>query len=390
MDCSIIKLSDFAENNDLKAKKPLNLWNKDFDNKKVASYYLSIFNVYDKEKTKEEKLSSINKSTLSLHIAAYENSTAAANSDGFEEEGIKMKGKKSCLIKKCKNPKQIFVGSAAAFTNPFEFPRQQENQNNEPEVVQFKANQGLANPNLYESLPAGLNNAQPPPPPPAKAAAAAQPPPPQSPAPGNQLRARKQQNQNNPPQNNNNNNNQRGGGRGGRGRGGGVGGGKQNIKPQKRPSRPAAPQSPSPNVPKKPPPPVVPAPAPIGVGHGNNGKIEDEMKSGQQQQQQQLPLQKPQPQQHQQQQSSVQQKSDVSYHFAGVDREYQEDQTEDPAYDLNNDMEHNDIYAIRMARERGQRKKKEKYACLAIIVMVIFGAILTLTSGILIAVDLSS
>uniref|UniRef100_A0AC35FIG3 Uncharacterized protein n=1 Tax=Panagrolaimus sp. PS1159 TaxID=55785 RepID=A0AC35FIG3_9BILA len=103
------------------------------------------------------------------------------------------------------------------------------------------------------------------------------------------------------------------------------------------------------------------------------------MKSGQQQ-----PLQ-----QQQQQQSSLQQQSDVSFHFAGVDKEYQEDQTEDPAYDLHNDMEYNDVYAIRVARERRQRKKREQYACLSIIIMVCIGTILTLTSGILVAVDLS-
>uniref|UniRef100_A0AC34G283 Uncharacterized protein n=1 Tax=Panagrolaimus sp. ES5 TaxID=591445 RepID=A0AC34G283_9BILA len=127
------KASDFTH--DLKVKKNRNLWKK-CDSKKSPSDFLSIHH----EKPKEEKDSkSANNSTLSLHIAAYENSIEVSPKEFNEKENAK-----TSLIK----TKQIFTDSAPTIKHPFEFSRQQENQNNsKPEMMQFKASQRLLNPN---------------------------------------------------------------------------------------------------------------------------------------------------------------------------------------------------------------------------------------------------
>uniref|UniRef100_A0AC34GS99 PDZ domain-containing protein n=1 Tax=Panagrolaimus sp. ES5 TaxID=591445 RepID=A0AC34GS99_9BILA len=99
---------------------------KTFDN-------LAFFKNAEKENLIVEKDSSVNNSTLSLHIAAYENSS---DSDGKKEEerGSKIK----------KQLKEVFPGF---IQYRYDIPRQQENQKNESEMMQFKASQKLLDPN---------------------------------------------------------------------------------------------------------------------------------------------------------------------------------------------------------------------------------------------------
>uniref|UniRef100_A0AC34G7D8 Uncharacterized protein n=1 Tax=Panagrolaimus sp. ES5 TaxID=591445 RepID=A0AC34G7D8_9BILA len=110
---------------------------------------LSNFYSDEKDEIKLKKDSAIKNSTLSLHIEAYENSIENDDSVAAVEdknEGLKEFG----LIKKWKNVKQLFAfgsSSSSAIQSPFEFPRQQKNEETQPETMQFKASQKLLNPN---------------------------------------------------------------------------------------------------------------------------------------------------------------------------------------------------------------------------------------------------
>uniref|UniRef100_A0AC35G496 Uncharacterized protein n=1 Tax=Panagrolaimus sp. PS1159 TaxID=55785 RepID=A0AC35G496_9BILA len=89
-----------------------------------------------------------NKSTLSLHISAYENSiedTSAVRLDLFDDKISK---------------KKSFIVSSLTVQNPFEFLRQQESNEeaNKPEISQFKASQRLANPNVTTSTTNNVSN----------------------------------------------------------------------------------------------------------------------------------------------------------------------------------------------------------------------------------------
>uniref|UniRef100_A0AC35FPC8 DNA repair protein REV1 n=2 Tax=Panagrolaimus sp. PS1159 TaxID=55785 RepID=A0AC35FPC8_9BILA len=116
--------------------------NKSFSLNNLCST-LSITQKEEAEKhwKKNKRISnSTTKSTISLHIAAYENSN--------QSDTVKICEK----TEGSKEAKQTFIGSNIVFQNPFEFPRQQENNKNlNTEVSKFKASQKLRNPNASRS-----------------------------------------------------------------------------------------------------------------------------------------------------------------------------------------------------------------------------------------------
>uniref|UniRef100_A0A914YM39 Uncharacterized protein n=1 Tax=Panagrolaimus superbus TaxID=310955 RepID=A0A914YM39_9BILA len=98
-----------------------------------------------------KKSKSANNSTLSLHIAAYENSIEAIinDSEGCKKEEIQKRDK--TLIKGWGTSNHIIDSTSTIIQNPFEFPRQQENEVNRPELMGFSASQRLLNPNQTDA-----------------------------------------------------------------------------------------------------------------------------------------------------------------------------------------------------------------------------------------------
>uniref|UniRef100_A0AC34FUF2 Uncharacterized protein n=1 Tax=Panagrolaimus sp. ES5 TaxID=591445 RepID=A0AC34FUF2_9BILA len=106
-----------------------------------------------KENDDIKKVKGINNSTLSLNIAAYENSieSDAIDSEGIKGKSLKVKDAKTGLNKKWGISNHF--GSESIIHNPFEFPRQQDDQDGRPEMMQFRASKRLRNPNRMD-----LNN----------------------------------------------------------------------------------------------------------------------------------------------------------------------------------------------------------------------------------------
>uniref|UniRef100_A0A914R7T3 Uncharacterized protein n=1 Tax=Panagrolaimus davidi TaxID=227884 RepID=A0A914R7T3_9BILA len=108
--------TDFIVSDNYEGKKESQSWNKSFKTSTFPTFNED-HNDLKKRWKKENTLNTINKSTLSLHIAAYENPIA---SDLFGNENItRLKREKFGSIKKL-----CFTDSLKS-RNPFEFPRQQ-------------------------------------------------------------------------------------------------------------------------------------------------------------------------------------------------------------------------------------------------------------------------
>uniref|UniRef100_A0AC35FJA7 Uncharacterized protein n=1 Tax=Panagrolaimus sp. PS1159 TaxID=55785 RepID=A0AC35FJA7_9BILA len=147
------KYFDLTVSDNSEGKRKLQDWNKS------SSLCLNSLKVNDKtEKDETEKRwkqrsstsNATNNITLSLHIAAYENSIETAASDSsFVSKVDELKKGKSY------SDKQIII-SCFTFQNPFEFPRQQKGgRTKHPEIMGYRSSQRIVNPNK----PSSSNNA---------------------------------------------------------------------------------------------------------------------------------------------------------------------------------------------------------------------------------------
>uniref|UniRef100_A0A914YSW7 Uncharacterized protein n=1 Tax=Panagrolaimus superbus TaxID=310955 RepID=A0A914YSW7_9BILA len=159
-----LKASDFDVFDDKNDGKELTESQKKSTKINQLSDSLNICDEIDKDNNVKKQwnknsLNPSNNSTLSLHIAAYENSRDTV-SDDKNYEGLKENAKRLALIKKWKIVKQILAGTGSIIQNPFEFPRQEDRDPMIPEIAQFRASQKLLNPNTSDALAlvATLNN----------------------------------------------------------------------------------------------------------------------------------------------------------------------------------------------------------------------------------------
>uniref|UniRef100_A0AC35F1W3 GST N-terminal domain-containing protein n=1 Tax=Panagrolaimus sp. PS1159 TaxID=55785 RepID=A0AC35F1W3_9BILA len=136
------KLLDFEKSN---TKTDSNLWNK--TTKDLSPYFGNSQKEVGLKKEKNHP-NTINSSTLSLHIEAYEKTVNLVDST-----------KNSKANKKVENTEKIFADSTSVIQNPFEFPRQQENSHSKvPEVSQYKTSQRLLDHNQMNQNLDGLVN----------------------------------------------------------------------------------------------------------------------------------------------------------------------------------------------------------------------------------------
>uniref|UniRef100_A0A914XUM4 Ubiquitin-like domain-containing protein n=1 Tax=Panagrolaimus superbus TaxID=310955 RepID=A0A914XUM4_9BILA len=116
-------------------KSKIQCWNKS-SSKDIESMFNNIIPNNDKDDKKEKP--ELNRSTLSLHIAAYENAIEDILDSNEALETTKLKNK---------TWKDLKQSSMVVSQNPFEFPRQQHDEKTtDPEVMQFKSSQILLRP----------------------------------------------------------------------------------------------------------------------------------------------------------------------------------------------------------------------------------------------------
>uniref|UniRef100_A0A914Q3U6 Uncharacterized protein n=1 Tax=Panagrolaimus davidi TaxID=227884 RepID=A0A914Q3U6_9BILA len=138
-----IAATDFKVSDDYEEKGQLKLWNKSTSTFTTLNEDNNDLKNRWKNKNISNFLNITNKSTLSLHISAYENSNEAVALGLFDDENIEELKKEK--LGSIKISKHCFTDR---LMNPFEFPRQQnENQRNEPEIMPFNVSQRLLNPN---------------------------------------------------------------------------------------------------------------------------------------------------------------------------------------------------------------------------------------------------
>uniref|UniRef100_A0AC34FBU8 Protein kinase domain-containing protein n=1 Tax=Panagrolaimus sp. ES5 TaxID=591445 RepID=A0AC34FBU8_9BILA len=140
-------------NDDFQFTKGSNPWNK--PNKYLSLQLLNDENFYNPGKKSKSSTSSNSLNRSINNISIYENSIESTPENLDGKEDLTKKDEKPSMLKKLKGAKQFFIGSSSLAQNPFEFPRQQENEDSKiPEVTQFKASQKLLNPNtMHQSSP---------------------------------------------------------------------------------------------------------------------------------------------------------------------------------------------------------------------------------------------